>query len=280
VELKDLEALCVAQDWPPVTDRWALAQQTKIHAPDAVLTVAFYMRKKFHEIHPEFSIFGKWLMQVVQTVSSAIDPEMAIELAYNLPNAPDRNRLNLSIDPGLTGRTLRATCGPWTQTVAWRDIGLHDTKLGFCLSSVQAGNKAYRKLTPNILIENSVQSCARNALCMGKLELRRLGWNYQLAVHDAPQIICAKDRATVLAARRDLLAVYGPGNRLGFDWAAVINPDEIGVSTSLFERPMGEYLDPIGTKVVKGKTKKVYPPDSAWWNRLEAGEDSLLDSLR
>lgn len=279
VTLEDLEALCVAQDWAPVTDRWALAQQTKIHAPNAVLTTAFYMRQKFHEIHPEFALFGKWLMHLVERVSSAIDPESMIEQCYNMPNAPDRSRLDLSVDPGLSGRTIRASCGPWSQTVAWRDIGLHDTKLGFCLSSVQAGNKAYRKLTPNILIENAVQSCARNALCKGKLELRRRGWNYQLSVHDAPQIICSRDCATVLAARRDLLDVYGPGNALGFDWAAVINPEEIGVSQSLFERDMGELLPAIGTRIVKGKEKPVYPPASEWWRRLGAGEDSLLDVL-
>lgn len=279
VSLEDLERICAAQGWEPITDRWALAQQTKIHAPTPVAMTAFYTRKKFHEIHPEFMLLGKWLMTTVQAVSAAVDPELAIEHAYNSPNAPDRNRLNLSIDPGLSGRTIRATCGPWTQTVAWRDIGLHDTNFGFCLSTVQAGNKGFRKITPNIVLENVASTCARNSICAAKLELSRRGWHYLLSVHDELQIVCSRDRATVLAARRDLIEVLGPGNALGFDWAAVINPDEINVSQSLFERPMGEMLAPIGEKLVKGKLKPVYPPDSEWWRRLEAGETALLDVL-
>jgi hypothetical protein len=279
VTLEDLEGVCAAQQWAPVTDQWALAQATKINAPLAVLTAAFYMRQKFHEIHPEFATFGKWLMLVANNVSSAIDPERAIDAAYALPNAPDRSRLDLYVDRGLSGRTLRARCGPWSETVAWRDLGLHDTKFGFCLSSIQAGNKGYRKITPNILIENVVQSCARNSICAAKLELKRRGWHYLLSVHDELMIVCSRDRATVLKARSDLLDVLGPGNALGWDWAAVVNPDEINVSQSLFEKDMGELLPAIGTKLVRGKEKLVYPKASEWWGRLEAGEDSLLDVL-
>lgn len=275
VSLADLELVCQRQGWVPVGDRWVLAQQKKLNAPWQVAAVAYYTRLAFHRIHPEFKMLADWLMYTVQKISSAVDKQLAIEMCYRLPNAPDRNKLGLEYDGGLSGCSVRAICGPWTRTVAWRDLGMADTPFGFAFASVQAGTKGYRKITPNILIENVVQSCARNAICAAKLELDKRGWHYLLSVHDEIMIVCDRNRETVLAARQDLLDVLGPGNKLGWDWSAVVNPSEINVSESLYEIDMGELLEPIGTKP-DGKPK--YPKPSVWWDRLAAGEN-LLASL-
>ncbi len=280
VTLDDLDKVCTAQRWTPVADRWVKACQTKLGCAWQIASVAYHTRNAFHRIHPEFQRLGKWLMYVVTRISSAVDPEYELAECYKLASAPDPTRLLLSIDDSLSGRSLRAQCGPWPAAhVVWRDIGMHETKFGFCLASVQSGDKGYRKLTPNILIENITQHCARNALVKAKLELDKRGWHYLLSVHDEMMIICDQNPKTVLAARRDLLDVMGPNNKLGWDWSVVINPAEVNVSKSLYEMPMEELLPPIGEKMVKGKMKPVYPSPAAWWCRLSEGDASLLDHL-
>lgn len=259
ITLDDLRATCAANGWGPVSDRWVRAQQTRLHAPWEVGAVAYHTRNKFHEIHPEFARLAKWLMRTVELVSSALDPAAEIARQYTLPGAPDPSRLWLEMDNGLAGKSLRALCGGWSRTVAWRDIGLGETPFGFVLSTVQAGTKPRRKITPNIVIENVVQSCARNAACAAKLELRDRGWPYILSVHDELLLVVPRERTAVLKAHQDLVEVLGPSNQLGYGWAAVVNPDEINCSVSLYE------------------DEKFTTP--RWWAALRDGDERLLDVL-
>ncbi len=281
VSLQDLDNICIRQGWGPVNDQWVKGCQTKLGCAWQIATVAYQTRNAFHRVHPEFQRFGKWLMYTLTHTASALDPEYELAECYKLDAAPDPNRVLLSIDYSLYGRSIRVRCGSWPSvTIAWRDIGMRDTAFGFCLASVQAGDKGYRKLTPSIVVENVVQSSARNALCAAKLELDRRGWHYLLSVHDEILIICDQNPATVLKARQDLLEVTGPGNKLGWEWATVINPAEVNVSKSLYEQPMETLLPPIGEKTVKGKVKPIYGSPAAWWMKLgEPDGAKLLDNL-
>lgn len=259
VSLADLQKVCADQGWGMVTNQWVLAQQTKHHAPWEVAAVAYHTREGFHKIHPEFKRLADWLMGVLLRLAGSIPgrEQAVIDAAYKLPAAPDRNKLDLRLDPGLERTSVRVAVGGWCETLTWRDMGMHDTPLGFVFSSMKSGNKGFRKLSPNVVIENATQACARNALVKAKHALRKLGWPYLLSVHDELLIVCQRNRNDVLRARRDLISVMGPGNQLGFDWAMVVDPDEINVSESLYEENLG----------------------ASWWAALAGGQENLLDNL-
>lgn len=237
VGLKDLEDVCRRNGWsynalPP----YAKSQGSRYQAPWEVVTVAYYTRELFHKVHPEFMKLANWLLDTVASVSSAVDPSAVIDRMYDRPNAPDRNRIDVVFDPTLdASRSVRVKCGNWSETVTWRDIGVRDLGYGPQLTSVQSGNKGYRYLTKNILIENITQSCARNALCAGLLELERRGHSRILHIHDEIMLVVPTDRAAVLNARDTLLDVYGAGNSLGYDWAVAVDPGEVSVTKSLWE---------------------------------------------
>jgi hypothetical protein len=258
VTLQDLRDLCHKNGWTPTTDGRARAAQVKLGAPWEVATVAFHSRRLFHEIHPEFHRTAAWVMDALKAVASALDPAGAIEQAYLLPSAPDRSRINLVYDPTLgPGRTVRVCCGGWTPTVTWRDIGVHDTKFGPCFSCLASGDKGYRALSPSVVIENITQSAARNALVKGKLRLRSMGYDYIMSVHDEAKIWTPRNCSAVLDAADAMMKVYGPGNDLGWGWAVCMNPKEITVTESLWEKELGD----------------------DFWTALCNGDDSVLANL-
>ncbi len=258
--LDDFQKIADAQGW--FLDRYGRSCMQKTNAPEAVARVAMGTHRAFHNVHPELAQLALWLEAVVTECARSLSPQHAIDQAYLLPGAPDRCMVDLQWEdtPDLE-RSVRVRVGDWAQpTVTWRDIGVRfvsDEGTGMCLSSRQAGSKGYRPLTKNILIENLVQAWARNALVKGKLALDQLGYPYLLSVHDEMMLAVPAERDAVLQARRDLLAVYGPGNSLGYGWACVLNPHEINVSRTLYETELGD----------------------AWWAKLEAGDSSLLTAL-
>jgi len=258
--LQNFTDIADAQNW--VSDRYARGIATKLNAPDAVVRVAQGTHRAFHGVHPEILRLAQWLEAAVTDCSRSLSPQNTIDDAYDMPGAPDRNMIDLIWEdsPDLE-RSVRVRVGGWHQpTVTWRDVGtrfVSEYGTGMCLSSRQAGSKGYRPLTKNILIENTAQAWARNGLVKGKLLLDQKGYPYILSVHDEAMLIVPNTREDILRARDDLLEVYGPGNRLGYDWACVINPDEINVSRTLFEHDMG--LD--------------------WWDRLRKGDETLLENL-
>jgi hypothetical protein len=88
-------------------------------------------------------------------------------------------------------------------------------------------------------------------------------------------LIVPKTREWVLKARADFLDVLGPGKLPGWEWSVLVNPDEITVTRTMWEVEPGQLLPPIGEK----NGKPVYPKNQVWWDRLQAGEESLLENL-
>ncbi len=228
---------------------------------DIVGIVGEHVHELFHQRHPEFSKFGRWLEATVSRLSYAHDPAAVLEELYQLPGAPKRELLDLSVDRRLGGSSVRASTSGWPASVCWRDLAVRETggRRGPCLTSILAGHKPPRAITPNILIENCVQYWARVALCMGSLQLEDLGWLYQLSVHDEIFILARDNRDDILRAKRDMLKVFGPGNSLGFGWAILIDPSAVTVSKSLWDNETW--------------CKKEF------WPRLEAGDSSVLKEV-
>jgi hypothetical protein len=262
VSLADLEAVVKAQGWSAPNTGYFKGALTRTRAPIAVAIVAYHMRELFLRMHPEIERTTRWLENTVGKAYGALDPVAAVERAYELPQAPDRNLIDLRWAGGEFGpgtKNIRVRCGHWDMpTVTWRDLCMRETEYGMRLCAMHQ-TKGYRPLTPNIIIENIVQSAARNALCQAQLELRKRGYPYQLSVHDELMLIVPKTPEAVLQARRDILEVMGPGNKLGWSWAFVVNPGEINVSRTLWEQDMD----------------KLHPD---WWATLPS-KPELLENL-
>jgi len=239
VSLDDLRRVAESCGWVlPRGDRFIGRVLKETSAPEIVVCVAYHVREQFHKLHPEFQRTANWLDASVAGCIRGLDPEQSLSEYGSLPTAPDPSRLSLLYDRGFgpSVHTIRAVCGLWpTPTVTWRDLCFRETKLGgWCLHCMHSA-KGYRPLTRTVMIENVTQSAARNALCLGQLRLRDMGYKYQLSVHDEILLVVPRDEATVRRARADLLSVFGPGNSLGYGWAVCIDPSEINVSQSMYE---------------------------------------------
>lgn len=262
VTVDDMVAVCKAQGWSfPTSNKMVKGVRTKLSAPDAVCTVAYYTRELFHEIHPEFMRLARWLERTVSRAAAALAPERVIEEMYTEPSAPDRALVNLEWDtsfgPGV--KSVRVTCGPWSnRTVVWRDLGIRDSPFGVCLTALTE-KKGYRPLTLSLYIENIVQSAARNATCQAHLELARRGFPYQFGVHDELLLIVPKEPDWVLRARDAIVDVLGPNKLPGWKWSVMVNPKEINVSRTLYEVDMDKL-------------------HANWWTELPA-KPGLLENL-
>jgi len=259
VTLADLEAVCGANGWVCPSDQRTRAIISKLRCPGAVASVAYYTREKFHQVHPEFGRAARAIEQTgVRAMSLGFDPQQA-------QRALDQLKLHgvrLLDDRTLQGQTIRAICGYWpTPTVAWRDLMIRQTPTGTGPTFVRAGSKPVAKFSINIGIENLIQSAARNALCLGLLELDRRGYPYVLHVHDEIMIVTERTCQAVTAARQTLLDVFGPGGWLsqqGWEWAVLINPKETTLSQSLWDdEALAQTL----------------------WPRIAAGDATALENL-
>lgn len=258
VSLDDLDRVCREQNWTMPKDRYARAAMTKLSAPWQVAAVAYETREKFHALHAEFFRVARWLERSVARLTATANIARVLELVYEDPAAPDRNKIELGVDEWIQGRSVTVRLGGWpTPTVVWRDLAIRNTPLGPGLTYA-SGSKGYRKVTMQLLIENITQSCARNALCKGVLALNDLGYPYVLNVHDEIQPIVPRRIDAVLEARQCMIDVFGPGNTLGYDWAVLIRPGEITITQSLWE---DEALC------------------AALWRRIEAGDTTALQEL-
>lgn len=269
ITLPDLERVAEDQGWRCPSTPYAKRVVTELGCPVLVVTIAHHMRERFHRVHPEFKLFADWLVLAAETFSRARPEnyERTLDWMYRQPGAPDKNMVELipcadTYGPGT--RSLRVRCGPWfAPTVTWRDLDVRRMPSGgMALSFVQSGGKPPKAISPNLLIENVVQSAARNATCMAKLMLNERGYPYIMSVHDEIMLAVPRDAGAVLQARQDLIEVCGPGGELaqhGWGWSAIINPYEINVSESLFEVDMD--------KITPG-----------WWDKLPT-TPSLLEAL-
>jgi hypothetical protein len=236
VSLADLETICATNNWALPADQRTRTILAKLRCPAAVATVAYHTREKFHAVHPELGRAARHIeATVVRAMSLGFDPPQAQRALDTL----NLRAITLRDDRTLQAQTVRAVCGYWpAATVSWRDLLVRQTPFGTGPTFVRAGSRPVARFSVNIAIENLVQSAARNALCMGLLELDRRGFPYVLHVHDEVLIVCERTTSAVNAARAALLDVFGPGgwlSRQGWEWSVLINPAEIGVSQSLWE---------------------------------------------
>jgi hypothetical protein len=280
VSVADLAAICEAQGWHPPTSAYARRAMTKLRAPWEVVAVAEKTRELFHQIHPEFRAKTKWLENAVHAASRAMnksDGDRMLDIAYSQPAALDRNKVDVQWSGRFEGASVRVKCGNWpAETVTWRDLGIRAVGQdgGACLTGMN-GRKGYWPLRSTAIIENVCQSAARNALCQAKLALEDRGYQHILSVHDEIMLVVPKTREAVLRANQDLLDLVGPGRLPGWGWSALVNPDEVTVTKTLWEVEPGQLLQPIGEK----DGKPIYPKNQVWWDRLAAGESSLLENL-
>jgi hypothetical protein len=232
VSLDDIEKLCRERGWGPLSSRYAKGAQSKVGCHWAIATSAYKSREAFHRIHHEFFALADWLQYTVTKAAGASEPQRAIDYCYQLAGAPDRNLLDLTIDSHLEHPTVRVTClGHSMPTVTWRHLSC--SHIGVDGLAAVTASKGPRNVHRALLIENVTQSSARNALVRAKLELNRRGWQYLDSVHDELRIVCARDRDTVLRARRDLLDVMGVSSPLG--WAFYAKPSECTVTKTEYE---------------------------------------------
>ncbi len=164
-----------------------------------------------------------------------------------------------SVHDGGTPRCTIISASDVPEPTSWRDTG-HETPVWDIMDS--GPNQRFMVLTQQgpVIAHNCVQSAARNAMCEAQLRLRGMGYPYQITVHDELILVVQREREAVLKARADLLTVLGPGNNLGWGWSTLINPAEINVSATLWEQDMD--------KIEKG-----------WWDKLAAGDASMLEKL-
>jgi len=262
VSIEDLTKVCADQGWRKSRDSWVNRHAKKIYAPWQVATVAEHTRKLFHQIHPEFQKFADWLLKAVEIASRSLKPEIALEEHYKRRGAPDPSKILVEFDDSRPGeRGLKVTCGYWTNTIFWRDLAVRRIKQygewTMALTMMREGNRRYRAVTKNIVIENVIQSLARNALCEIMLQLKSKGHTHILSVHDELLIAVDRNPSAVLKARKDLLDIVGPGSGgAGYDWAVVIDPTEIECSQSWWAEAQPE----------------------SWWNSLQS-KPELLESL-
>ena len=258
VTLDDLRNLASEKHWRRCSS-WAQKAIKELGCEEIVGIVGEHIHELFHQRHPEFAKFGRWMEGAVSRLSYAHNPDAVLAELYQLPGAPNRSVLDMSVDRRLGGSSIRASTSGYPASVCWRDLAIRESSRGPCLTSVLAGHKSPRPITPNILIENFVQYWARTALVIGQAQLEDLGHPLQLSIHDEAKILCKAEPQAILNARADLLQVFGPGNNLGFGWAIMVDPATVTVSRSLWD-------------------------DEAWcqkvfWPRLGSGDESVLGEL-
>ena len=243
ISLADLEDICKKQGWRKSKDKWILQHAKKIHAPWAVASVAEHTHRIFHEVHPEFARLADWLVKCAEAASRALHPQAAIDKLYRRRGAPDIERIRVEFDDSRPGeRGLRVSCGNWTPTIYWRDLAVRRLKrfdkFEMCLSMMREGHKAYRAVTRQILIENVMQSLARNAMCETMLQLKDRGYEHILSVHDELLLAVPRNPESVCKARDDLLDILAPGNGgAGYGWAITVDAEEIECSQSWWAEP-------------------------------------------
>ena len=258
VKLEDLIALAEQKHWRRCST-WARKAIKELGCHEVFGLVGEHIHELFHQRHPEFARFGRWMEQAVSRLSYAHDPEAVLHELYQAPGAPASDLLRLWVDRTLGGSSVRASVSDYPASVCWRDIAVRDSARGLCLTSVLGGHKRPRPITPNILIENVVQFWARVALVKGQAKLETLGHHLQLSIHDEAKILCPATPEAILKARADLLHVFGPGNNLGFGWAIMVDPATVTVSRSLWDD--------------ESWCQKVF------WPKLESGDDRVIGEL-
>jgi len=257
----------------------------KVGCTKTVALAAFHIHRLFQEAHPEFRLIADWLVRCAQAVAGAGTYDRACALLDRMhlsTSAPDPDMIHLIVDPGSRGAkhpSIRAQCGPWVETVCWREpylrpVGFNEVTRGEKRLTILKANGLPKTFTRQLAIENVTQAAARNQLCWGLLKLQRMGWQNILHVHDEVMIITPRDRLAVLQARSALLETFGPdAPDKPLKWATLVKPEEISVTQSLWE----EENDLVEFYVDK-KTKEKLAGGNRW-ARIQSGTPDCLENL-
>jgi len=256
VSVQQMHELCLSRGWKEPNDRYLKGIITKTGCHWSVGVAAYESRKAFHSIHPEMFRMGDWLTDAVTLLTAHPNPEALIDTLYRRGDAPDRNKLELSIDYALEFPTVRVRLfGHSIPTVTWRHLSCSHPGIEG-LGAVTA-NKGPRNVHRSLFMENVTQSSARIGLLRCENELARRGWLTD-SVYDEILVICPRERDAVLRARKDLEEVMGPNGPHGMGWAFYAKPDDITVTRTRYEEE-GE---------ARKAWTKLYNDDPTWVEHL------------
>jgi len=276
--------------WPAPSERSMKVIIEKTGCSNVIATAAWNIHRLFNEAHPEFSMTAEWLVRCITEVATVgvgrqgekhqdrfLRAERMLRRMAEAESAPKESKLKLVIDDDFNARTpsVRVHCGPWPATVCWREPLVRINKLvneGKPRLTILKANGLDKTFTKQLAIENVTQAAARNALCYGLLQLEeRYGQRNVLHVHDEVLLIVDRKREAVLAAKQQLIDVYGPKANHPLDWSILIKPKEISVTRSLWEEEydiMHEF----------NKEKNVWEGGDRW-GKIERGDADMFDNL-
>lgn len=277
--------------WPTPSDKSMKIIIEKTGCSAVIATAAWNIHRLFNEAHPEFSMTAEWLVRCVTEAATVgqgkvndpdpmgrfIAAERILRRMATAEAAPDPKKIRLSIDDDYSARipSIRVQCGPWPSTVCWREPALRVNKLARDDKprlTILKANGLDKPFTKQLAIENVTQAAARNALCWGLLQLEeRYGQRNILHVHDEVLLIVDRKRESVLAAKQQLIDVFGPKAGHPLDWSVLIKPDEISVTQSLWE-------DEDDIKHEFDKEKQIWKGGDRW-GKIQRGDADMFANL-
>jgi hypothetical protein len=223
-----LQSLADSKNMTPPKGKFYKKAIADAGCSELVGLVAYHARRMFHELHWEFFTVSRWLMDTVEGVSNAVDPEGFLDMAYRFPAAPKREKIDLRFVPELEHPTIQVRLMGWSMpTVTWRQIGTHKGCDGLAML---VPNKGARNVSPSILIENVCQSAARCMLNRARLNLEAMGWPLVMDVYDEILVACPAEPEAIKQCRADLLKAGGD-----YGWVFYLDPRDVTVSRSFYE---------------------------------------------
>lgn len=278
--------------WPLPSEQSMKMIIEKTGCSAAIAIASWNIHRLFNAAHLEFGMVADWLVNCVTQVAEVgrgrgiqgpdnmdrfIQAEKILRNMETASAAPDPAKLRLTIDDDYTANipSVRVQCGPWPATVCWRKPAVRTNKMtnqGKPQLTILKANGLDKPFTRQLAIENVTQAAARNALCAGLLQLEdKYGTRDILHVHDEVLIITDRKREAVLAAKRQLIDVFGPKAGHPLDWAILIKPEEISVTQSLWEEETDimHFFDEQKQEWKGGDR----------WGKIERGDSDMFDNL-
>ena len=286
-----LKQMVLDLKWPAPSDPAKKLIIDKTGCSGVIAMAAWNIHRLFNEAHPEFGMTATWLVRCITEVATVgqgktddpnpfgrfIAAEKLLRRMAQAESAPDPKKIRLIIDDDYNARTpsVRVHCGPWPSTVCWREPLVRTNKLvneGKPRLTILKANGMDKSFTKQLAIENVTQAAARNALCYGLLQLEeRYNQRDILHVHDEVLLIVDRNREAVLAAKQQLIDVFGPKANHPLDWSILIKPDEISVTRSLWE-------EEDNIIHVFDKEKQLWKGGDRW-GRIQRGDANMFDNL-
>lgn len=278
--------------WPLPSEQSMKMIIEKTGCSAAIAIASWNIHRLFNAAHLEFGMVADWLVNCVTQVAEVgrgrgiqgpdnmdrfIQAEKILRNMETASAAPDPAKLRLTIDDDYTANipSVRVQCGPWPATVCWRKPAVRTNKMtnqGKPQLTILKANGLDKPFTRQLAIENVTQAAARNALCAGLLQLEdKYGTRDILHVHDEVLIITDRKREAVLAAKQQLIDVFGPKAGHPLDWAILIKPEEISVTQSLWEEETDimHFFDEQKQEWKGGDR----------WGKIERGDSDMFDNL-